>query len=79
LSTFNLGDGDKQKAYARGDVSVRYTEPQDRWWVSAYVQNVADGKVRTSAGRFALPDGSFIYTSQYLPPRTYGATLGIWF
>ncbi|WP_426702387.1 TonB-dependent receptor [Rhodanobacter sp. Col0626] len=79
LSTFNLGDGDKQKAYARGDLSLRYTEPQDRWWVSGYVQNVTDGKVRTSADRFALPDGGFVYTSQYLPPRTYGVNLGIWF
>ena len=79
LSTFNLGDGDKQKAYGRGDISLRYNEPQDRWWVGVYVQNVTDGKVRTSAGRFALPDGSFAYTSQYLPPRTYGVNLGVWF
>lgn len=79
LSTFNLGDGDKQKAYVRTDVSVRYSEPQDRWWLTAYVQNVTDGRVRTSAARFSQPDGSFIYTSQYLPPRVYGMTLGIWF
>ncbi len=79
LSTFNLGDGDKQKAYGRGDISLRYNEPQDRWWIGAYVQNVTDNKVRTSAGRFALPDGSFAYTSQYLPPRTYGINVGVWF
>ena len=29
--------------------------------------------------RFSQPDGSFIYTSQYLPPRIYGMTLGVWF
>jgi iron complex outermembrane receptor protein len=79
LSTFNLGDGDKQKAYGRGDISVRYSEPQDRWWIGAYVQNVTDGKVRTSAGRFAMPDGSFAYVSQYLPPRTFGVNVGVWF
>ena len=79
LSTFNLGPGDKQGAYAREDVSLRYSEPQDRWWVSAYVQNVTNGKVRTSSGRFALPNGSFLYTSQYLPPRTFGVNLGVWF
>jgi iron complex outermembrane receptor protein len=79
LSTFNLGDGDKQKAYARGDLSLRYSEPQDRWWVSAYVQNLTDGRVRTSADRFTTADGGFIYTSQYLPPRTYGVNLGVWF
>ncbi|MFC4763209.1 TonB-dependent receptor [Dyella koreensis] len=79
LSTFNLGDGDKQKAYFRGDLALRYTEPQDRWWASAYVQNVTDGRVRTSAGRFAMPDGSFQYVSQYLAPRTFGVQLGVWF
>ena len=79
LSTFNLGDGDKQKAYFRGDLALRYTEPQDRWWASAYVQNFTDGRVRTSAGRFAMPDGSFQYVSQYLPPRTYGVQVGVWF
>lgn len=79
LSTFNLGDGDKQKAYFRGDLALRYTEPQDRWWASAYVQNFTDGRIRTSAGRFAMPDGSFQYVSQYLPPRTYGVQLGVWF
>ncbi len=79
LSPFNLGDGDKQKAYFRGDVSLRYTEPQDRWWTSVYVQNLTDGKVRTSAGRFQLPDGSFQYVSQYLPPLTFGVQVGVWF
>ncbi len=79
LSYFNLGSGDKQGAYTRGDLSLRYTEPGDRWWVSAYVQNVSDGRVRTSAGRFQLPDNSFEYVSQYLAPRTYGLQLGVWF
>ncbi|WP_346949656.1 TonB-dependent receptor, partial [Dyella sp.] len=79
LSTFNLGAGDKQKAYFRGDLALRYTEPQDRWWAAAFVQNVTDGRVRTSAGRFAMPDGSFQYVSQYLPPRTFGVQLGVWF
>ncbi|WP_243042961.1 TonB-dependent receptor [Dyella sedimenti] len=79
LSYFNLGEGDKQKAYVRGDLSLRYTEPGDRWWVNAYVQNVANGKVRTSAGRFLMADGSLQYISQYLAPRTYGVQLGVWF
>ncbi|MDE2309027.1 MAG: TonB-dependent receptor [Xanthomonadaceae bacterium] len=79
LSAFNLGNGDQQKAYIRSDVSLRYSEPQDRWSVTAYMQNVTDDKVRTSSGRFALSNGSYIYTSQYLPPRTYGVTLDVWF
>jgi iron complex outermembrane recepter protein len=79
LSTFNLGDGDKQKAYVRSDLSMRYNEPQDRWWASVYVKNVSDGKIRTNAGRFEMPDGSFEYVSEYLPPRTYGVSVGVWF
>ena len=79
LSTFNLGAGDQQKAYVREDVSIRYTEPQDRWWVSGYVQNLSNNKIRTSASRFSMPDGSFQYVSQYLPPRTYGVNVGVWF
>jgi len=79
LSYFNLGEGDQQKAYTRGDLSLRYTEPGDKWWVNAYVQNISDGKIRTSAGRFLMSDGSLQYVSQYLAPRTYGVQLGVWF
>ncbi|TCV97747.1 iron complex outermembrane receptor protein [Luteibacter rhizovicinus] len=79
LSYFNLGSGDKQKAYVRGDLSLRYSEPGDKWWVNAYVQNVSDEKTRTSAGRFQMSDGSLQYVSQYLAPRTYGVQVGVWF
>ena len=79
LSYFNLGEGDQQKAYTRGDLSLRYTEPGDKWWVNAYVQNISDGKIRTSAGRFLMSDGSLQYVSQYLAPRTYGLQFGVWF
>lgn len=79
LSYFNLGSGDEQKAYTRGDVSLRYSEPGDKWWVNAYVQNVSDDKIRTSAGRFSMADGSLQYVSQYLAPRVYGVQLGVWF
>ena len=76
LSPFNLGDGDKQEAYGRGDLSVRYAPPNAKWWAGAYVYNVSDEKVRTNAGRTALANGEFIYTSQYLPPRTFGVNFG---
>ena len=78
LSPFNFGPGDQQKAYFRGDLSVRYTSADDKWYVGGYVSNFTDVKVRTNdAGRTVAPDGSFIYTSQYLPPRTFGANFGI--
>jgi iron complex outermembrane receptor protein len=78
LSWFNLGASDQQKAYVRGDLSLRYTEPGDRWYVNAYVQNVSDGRIRTSAGS-SMVNGNLVYISQYLPPRTYGVQLGFWF
>ncbi len=77
LSPFNLGDGDKQKAYFRGDVSMRYTPESGNWWTGVYVANFTDVKVRTNAGRTALANGDFIYTSQYLPPRTFGVNFGV--
>jgi iron complex outermembrane receptor protein len=69
LSVFNLGDGDRQKAYARADVGLRFRN--NNWWVDAFVRNVSDGKVRTSAGSTGT-----IFTSQYMPPRTYGFNMG---
>ncbi len=69
LSLFNDGPGDQQKAYSRTDLSLTYRAPgEKRWSIEAYVQNVEDGKIRTNAGA----TGDNIYTSQYLPPRTFG-------
>ena len=78
LSWFNLGAPDEQKAYVRGDASLRYSEPGDRWYVNLYVQNVSDDRIRTSAGSSEV-NGSLLYYSQYLPPRTYGVQFGFWF
>ena len=77
LSPFNLGDGDKQKAYFRGDLSMRYTPGDYKWWAGLYVNNFTDVKVRTNAGRTSLGNNVFIYTSQYLPPRTFGMNFGV--
>ncbi len=63
----------------RSDASLRHCEPQDRWSVIAHRQNIANNTVRSSAARFALPDGSIICIPQYLPPRTYGVILNVWF
>jgi len=70
LSVFNLGDGDRQKAYARVDLGARYATKS--WYLDAYVRNAGDGKVKTSAGSTGT-----IFTAQYLPPRTFGANVGI--
>jgi iron complex outermembrane receptor protein len=78
LSTFNLGSGDQQKAYHRTDLGLRFQNSTGSWYADFYVDNVENGKVRTSAGRSSV-DGGFVYLSQYLPPRTYGVNVGIWF
>ncbi|OOG59888.1 TonB-dependent receptor [Rhodanobacter sp. C03] len=78
LSWFNLGAPDKQKAYVREDLSLRYSEPGDRWYVNLYVQNVSNDRIKTSAGS-SMVNGNLLYISQYLPPRTYGVQLGFWF
>ena len=56
------------------DRFVRYASGKG-WWADAFVRNIADGKVKTSAGL----DGSGIWTSQYLPPRTWGVNPGVEF
>ena len=76
LSLFNDGPGDQQKAYHRTDLSVEYKPGGDqRWSVELYVQNAEDGRVRTNAGA----TGTNIYTSQYMPPRTFGANFRVAF
>jgi iron complex outermembrane receptor protein len=73
LSVFNLGSGDQQSAYTRGDVGLRYGAPK-AWYIDGFVQNVGDGKVKTNA------QNSFgTWQSQYLPPRTYGFNAGYQF
>ena len=74
LSVFNLGDGDRQKAYTRGDLGLRYSSHRD-WYADAFVRNVGDGKVKTNA------QNSFggVWQSQYLAPRTFGVNAGVYF
>ncbi|MBI5716142.1 MAG: TonB-dependent receptor [Burkholderiales bacterium] len=72
LSVFNLGEGDRQKAYARVDLGLRYAEKG--WYVDTFLRNAGDGKVKTSAG-----SNGTIFTAQYLPPRTLGVNVGMEF
>ena len=69
LSVFNLGEEDRQKAYATADLGLRYQ--QDKWWVDAFVRNVGDKKVKTSAFNGFGP-----WLAQYKPPRTIGINSG---
>ena len=74
LSVFNLGEGDRQKAYSRSDIGLRYVSAArpHAWWLDAFVRNVADNKVKTSA-----MNGFGAWVAQYQPPRTIGINTGI--
>ncbi|MDY0975878.1 TonB-dependent receptor [Massilia sp. CFBP9012] len=69
LSVFDLGEEDRQKAYASADLGLRYAK--DKWWVDAFVRNVSDKKIKTSAFNGFGP-----WLAQYKPPRTVGINTG---
>jgi iron complex outermembrane receptor protein len=69
LSVFDLGPEDRQKAYASADLGLRYAK--DKWWVDAFVRNVGDKKIKTSAFNGFGP-----WLAQYKPPRTVGVNTG---
>jgi len=72
LSVFNYTSGDKQEAYTRTDLGLRYTAR--RWYVDGYVRNVTDTKVKTSA-----QNAFGVWQAQYMPPRTFGFNAGFEF
>jgi iron complex outermembrane receptor protein len=59
------------------DLNVRFGPNDNVWYVSAYVNNVTDKEVRTLAEVFA--NASYLSTSRYSPPRTYGIRFGMEF
>ncbi len=75
LSVFNLGEGDRQKAYSTADISVRYSSKKN-WYVDAFVRNVSDEKIKTSAGSSGSYANNPIWSAQYAPPRTVGVNAG---
>jgi iron complex outermembrane receptor protein len=69
LSILHDGSGDKQGSYTRTDFDMVYRAPgRKHYEVEFYVQNLENSYVRTNA----LATSDNIYTSQYLPPRTFG-------
>ena len=71
LSVFNLGDADKQKAYTRTDIGMRYTSGKT-WYFDAFVRNVEDGASRPAQNRWR----QLVFCPQYMPPRTFGINVG---
>ena len=70
------GDGfNSQKAYTRSDLSLRYTAPNDKFSIEAFVQNVENGLIRTSASTFGPTRYDPVFLSVYQPPRTFGGRI----
>ncbi len=69
LSVFNYGPEDRQESYATADLGLRYQNKG--WWVDAFVRNVNDKKIKTSAFNGFGP-----WLAQYKPPRTVGINTG---
>lgn len=72
LSVFDLGEPDRQKSYTRADVGLRYASGSSKWWVDAFVRNVSDATIKTSAMNAFGP-----WVAQYVPPRTVGINTGV--
>ncbi|MEJ0048886.1 MAG: TonB-dependent receptor [Rhodospirillales bacterium] len=69
LSILHDGPGDKQGAYTRTDFNLLYRAPgRKHYEVEFYIENLENGYIRTNA----LATADNIYTSQFLPPRTFG-------
>jgi iron complex outermembrane receptor protein len=69
LSVFNFGPEDRQEAWASADLGLRYQNKG--CWVDAFVRNVNDKKIKTSAFNGFGP-----WLAQYKPPRTIGINTG---
>ncbi|MFZ6750902.1 TonB-dependent receptor [Undibacterium sp. Ren11W] len=78
LSVFSdhFGAPDKQEAYARTDLGLRYAA--GRFYIDAFVRNVSDNAIKTSAQNgFSNGNGTQVWQSQYLAPRTFGFNAGM--
>ncbi|MEO7107019.1 MAG: TonB-dependent receptor [Rhodoferax sp.] len=72
LSVFNYGDLDKQAAYTRTDLGLRYNSGKS-WYIDGFVRNLENANIKTSAA-----GGPTIATAvaQYMAPRTIGVNVG---
>ncbi len=61
------------ESYTLVDAFVTYTHSSDKWYFSIYGKNLTDERYH-SASQYV---GGFWTFSQYAPPRTYGAEIGI--
>ena len=71
LSVFNYGELDKQAAYTRTDLGLRYNSGKS-WHVDAYLRNAENANIKTSAAGGPTVD---LAVAQYKPPRTIGVNV----
>ena len=69
---------ERQDAYALVDLNVNWTDPSERWTLSAFVRNVGDVDVISNDGlqSATIGLGFGIDNFTYYPPRTWGIRLG---
>ncbi|MEB0139263.1 MULTISPECIES: TonB-dependent receptor [unclassified Undibacterium] len=72
LSVFSdyFGAPDKQAAYARTDLGLRYA--RNNFYIDAFVRNASNSNIKTSA-----QNGFSVWQAQYLAPRTFGFNTGV--
>ena len=66
---------DEQKGYARVDLALTYTAPNNRYVIEAFGQNITDKRIRLSAGSYGTPTYQPVFLSNYAPPRTFGGRI----
>jgi iron complex outermembrane receptor protein len=65
-----------QKAYQITDLTLTYKAAEDRWSLSAYVNNVTNSQVFNNAQQ-SFNSGDRTWWGNILPPRTYGVRASV--
>lgn len=73
FSPFNNATN-SQSPYSLFNANFRY-DADDEWYVSAFINNIADKDVKAGSIVTSGTTGAFVI-AQYLPPRTYGIKVG---
>ncbi|MES2020049.1 MAG: TonB-dependent receptor [Pseudomonadota bacterium] len=75
FTEFNNRDAE-QGAYAMANAGLTYHAAKDRWSLGVWVKNIGDEFVIAN-NIIAAATYQFLRVGSLMPPRTYGATLGI--
>lgn len=63
---------DRQPAYAKADLRLRFETADDHWFAEAFVENVTNEKVNS----YGIFGGSNAYFANFDPPRAFGIRFG---